>query len=496
MFLDHKSSVAECDVVLIGGGIMSATLAVFLKELMPALNIHVYERLPKVGQESSAAWNNAGTGHAAYCELNYTPEKNGEIDISKALKINEQFEVSKQFWSYLVQKGYFPKPEAFINEVPHISFVTGQENVSFLEKRYEALVGHHFFKDMKFSKDFETLTSWMPLVMLNRPMEEPIAATKYVTGTDVNYEVLTKGLFSHLKNQHNVDVFVNQEVKNLTKLPDQTWKIDIEEKTVGFTKSITTKFVFIGAGGYSLPLLNEAGIPEADGYGGFPVSGQWLVCKNPQIIEKHKAKVYGKASVGTPPMSVPHLDSRIINGKAELLFGPFAGFSTKFLKEGSFLDLFDSIDSDNILPMLQAGIHNLPLTKYLINQVLMSFEDKIAVLQNFVPNADPADWEIAIAGQRVQVIRKDKDQGGVLEFGTEVVTSQDGTIAALLGASPGASTAVSIILELMQDCFPDQMVSWKQKIKEMIPSFGRLLAQDASLSLDIASHTNKTLALI
>jgi malate dehydrogenase (quinone) len=497
MILNHKNSVAECDVVLIGAGIMSATLAVFLKELNPNLEIHIYERLDVIAGESSDAWNNAGTGHSALCELNYTPlQEDGSVDTKKALKIIEQFEISKQFWASLAQKGYFSSPKTFINPIPHISFVTG-DDVEFLKKRYEALKECHLFEGMEYSENPEKIKDWIPLMLQNRHSEEKIAATRIEIGTDVNFGELTRSLFNHLKQSHDVDVFLNQEVKKLKQLEDKTWLIEIEEQKYGIEKNITAKFVFIGAGGYSLPLLEKSDIPEAEGYGGFPVSGQWLICKNEEIINQHHAKVYGKAKVGTPPMSVPHLDTRFINGKKELLFGPFAGFSTKFLKGGSFLDLFDSITFDNIRSMLGAGIHNLPLTKYLIGQVMMSIEDKIEVLREFIPDAKEEDWELATAGQRVQVIKKDEEEGGVLEFGTEVVTATDGTIAALLGASPGASTSVSVMLELMNDCFPNQMKSaeWQGKLKELIPSYGEQLADNQVLSSKIRNWTNEVLGL-
>jgi malate dehydrogenase (quinone) len=497
MILNDKNSITECDVVLIGAGIMSATLGVFLKELMPNLEIHVYERLDKIAGESSDAWNNAGTGHSALCELNYTPQKEGKIDTSKALKIMESFEISKQFWAYLAGHGYFASPETFINQVPHISFVTGEEDVDFLKNRYKALKQNHLFSDMEFSQDFEQIKSWIPLMMNDRNSSEKIAATRSLSGTDVNFGELTRSLFNHLTEGFNTDIFLNHEVKKLKQLPDKTWKLEIKDEVNDFEKVITAKFVFIGAGGGSLLLLEDSDIPEAEGYGGFPVSGQWLICKNEELIAQHDAKVYGKAKVGTPPMSVPHLDSRVINGKKELLFGPFAGFSTKFLKEGSFLDLLDSITFDNIRAMIGAGIHNLPLTRYLIQQVRMSPEDKVETLREFIPNAKDEDWELAVAGQRVQVIRKDEEEGGVLEFGTEVVTAHDGTIAALLGASPGASTAVSIMLELMNECFPEQMQSadWQTKLKQMIPSYGENLTKDVILAKRMRVWTNNTLKL-
>jgi malate dehydrogenase (quinone) len=491
MNINQQNTSTDCDVILIGAGIMSATLGVLLKELNPDMRIDIYERLDRVAGESSDAWNNAGTGHSALCELNYTPQDEvGNINISKAVKIMESFEVSKQFWAYLVSHGYFNAPTDFINQVPHMSFVTGEEEVAFLRKRFEALQKCHLFEGMEFSDDIKKMRSWIPLIMTERVDNEPVAVTRSEFGTDMNFGELTRNLCKHLKEKHEVDVFLNHEVETLEQQDDKTWKLRVEDKTTGEERFVTSQFVFIGAGGGSLRLLEKSDIPEADGYGGFPVSGQWLVCKNEEIIAQHDAKVYGKAKVGTPPMSVPHLDSRVINGKKELLFGPFAGFSTKFLKEGSFFDLPASISFDNILPMLGAGIHNLPLTKYLIEQVMLSQEEKVDVLREFIPNAKDEDWEIAIAGQRVQVIRKDEEEGGVLEFGTEVVTAHDGTIAALLGASPGASTSVTVMLEVMEECFPEQMKSkeWKERFEEMIPSFGKHLVDDRDLAILIRAN--------
>jgi malate dehydrogenase (quinone) len=497
--LEHdKSASVDCDVVLVGAGIMSATLAVLLKELQPDLKIEIFEKLDKVAAESSDAWNNAGTGHSALCELNYTPQKSdGTIDISKAVKIMESFEVSKQFWAFLVEDGYFSSPKTFINNVPHLSFVSGDEDVQFLKKRYKALKANHLFEEMTFSDNVKTLKKWIPLMMNDRPTDQLVAATKSDRGTDINFGELTRSLFGHLKGSNDVAVFLNHEVKKLSQDEQQYWTLEIQDELNDERKHIKAKFVFLGAGGGALRLLEKSGIEEGEGFGGFPVSGQWLVCKNDSIVQQHYAKVYGKAKVGAPPMSVPHLDSRIIDGKRELLFGPFAGFSTKFLKGGSYLDLALSITQDNIFPMISAGIHNLALTRYLIEQVMLSFEEKIETLREFVPNAHADDWELAVAGQRVQVIKKDEEEGGVLEFGTEVVASADGTLAALLGASPGASTSVSIMLELMKKCFETQMNSeeWLAKLKTMIPSYGLHLNDDRLLAKVIRNQSHRVLGL-
>ncbi len=468
--------------VLIGTGIMSATLGIFLKELLPNCTITVYERLDKIAIESSDGWNNAGTGHSAFCELNYTPQKeDGSIDISKALKIASSFEVSKQFWTYLIQQNNLFKPEEFITKVPHLSFVWGDENVKFLQDRFNLLKKNALFKDMIFSDNPEELKKWMPLVMNNRIIEDKVAGTHVDYGTDVNFGALTRFMFQYLDALPGVQVFLNHEIRDIDKNENSgCWELKITNLTTDEDLFEITPFVFIGAGGGSLPLLEKSNITEAEGYGGFPISGQFLKCTNEEIINQHHAKVYGKASVGAPPMSVPHLDTRTIDGKKELLFGPFAGFSTKFLKFGSYFDMPFSFEFDNIIPMLSAGFHNIPLTKYLIEQVLLSHEDRIEALKEYFPDAKPEDWVLEVAGQRVQVIKRGVDVSGVLEFGTEIVASADGSIVALLGASPGASTSTGIMLEVLKKCFPEQMKSeeWTQKIQKMIPTWGKNLIED------------------
>lgn len=496
--MSRSDNASNPDIVLIGAGIMSATLGVMLKELNPSFNIEVLERLDSVALESSDAWNNAGTGHAAFCELNYTPEnEDGSISINKAIHIAEQFEISKEFWSFLLQQEYIRQPKAFITPVPHISFVWGADNVEFLHKRYLAMTRHHFFQEMEYTEDHSTLHQWMPLVMKGRDASQPCAATRMGLGTDVNFGTLTRKLFRHLFDLPGVTFHLAHEVRDLVKEADGNWNIEIKNLTTNKKRSIRTKFIFIGAGGGSLPLLEKSDIQEAEGYGGFPVSGQWLICNNQDVIAQHNAKVYGKASVGSPPMSVPHLDTRIIDGKKSLLFGPYAGFSTKFLKNGSFWDLPASIKFSNIKPMVMAGAHNLALTKYLIEQVSQSAEDRMDALLEYMPSATMNDWTLEIAGQRVQVIKKNEEEGGVLEFGTEVVSAADGSIAALLGASPGASTAVAIMLDLLQRCFPEQLqtTEWQNKLKQLIPSYGQSLAENKTLAMATRAGTSDTLQL-
>lgn len=494
---NHKPLKPHYDVVLIGGGIMSATLGTLLHELDPTLNIVIFERLGRFARESSAAWNNAGTGHSAFCELNYTPEQeDGTIDITKAQSIAEQFEVSKQFWSYLLSQNYIDRPQEFINSCPHMSLVFGKDEADFLKKRHEKMTTSHLFEGMKFTTDHDKLREWIPLIMSKRKETEILAATKMDMGTDVNFGSITRKMGRFLAEDSNVDVYLYHDVKDIDPQDDGKWWLKVRDRMHYKSSKLTADFVFIGAGGYALPLLESSDIPESEGYGGFPVSGEWLVTHNPDLIAQHQAKVYTQATVDAPPMSVPHLDLRIIDGKKALLFGPFAGFSTKFLKEGSYLDLPESVNFKNIKSLFGAWWHNLPLTQYLVRQVAMTKAQRIQHLREFVKDAKEEDWQLKIAGQRVQIIKKDEEEGGKLEFGTEVVVNKSGTIASLLGASPGASTAVDAMLQVVEKCFPDKVQGeWKEKLTEMIPTYGQKLKDNPELTAEIRAYTKKMLEL-
>lgn len=488
----------KTDVLLIGAGAMSSTLASMLKQLDPSLSVIMVERLGTPLQESSSGWNNAGTGHAAYCELNYTPElEDGSIDIHKAFGINARYEVSLQYWSHLVKLGALPSPENFINPVPHVSFVWGEDNVEFLRKRHQALIKHPMFAPMEFSEDPEVLRQWMPLIMKKRDPNQKVAATRVAHGTDVNFAAVSRGMIRHLNTQEGFQLMLNTTAKNLQQESDRSWTVTLKHKSNAEISHVNAKFLFIGAGGATLPLLQKSGIPEAKGYGGFPVSGQWLVCKNPRIVEQHMAKVYGKASVGSPPMSVPHLDTRLIDGEEALLFGPFAGYTTKFLKQGSAWDLVKSIKLDNLWPMINVGVRNFDLIKYLIKEITQTHSSRMDALREYYPDAHDTDWAFATAGQRVQIIKQCPEKGGKLEFGTEVIHSADGSLAALLGASPGASILVPIILEIIEKCFAKQLASeqWQSKIRKMIPSYGISIVSHEDLFLSIREDTVTTLKL-
>jgi malate dehydrogenase (quinone) len=491
-------SLKKVDVLLVGAGVMSATLGKLLALLDPTLKIMMVERLSKVAHESSHGLNNAGTGHAGYCELNYTPQlADGSIDISRALAINAAYEVSLQFWSYLVENGVLPAPEKFINPIYHQSFVWGEQNVAFLRKRYEALRAHHLFEEMEYSEDHAVLRRWMPLVMEHRDPAQSVAGTQVKHGTDVDFGVLTRKLVKAMTAHPTFELRLGHTITGLKQHPDGRWHVRIRDNHLKHSKTIDAGFVFLGAGGGALPLLQKSGIAEGQGYGGFPVSGQWLICKNPAVVKRHTSKVYGKAATGAPPMSVPHLDARIIDGQPGLLFGPFASITTKFLKGGSVLDMFSSIKAKNLRPMLAVARDNLELTRYLFTEAFRSHRDRVASLQEFYSDAKMKDWELASAGLRVQIIKGCDTNGGRLEFGTEIVTAKDGTLASLLGASPGASTSVQAMLEVIERCFKSRVRSadWQRKLKKMIPSYGESLDENVALLHAVRERTLATLGL-
>ncbi|WP_319946196.1 malate dehydrogenase (quinone) [Mammaliicoccus vitulinus] len=485
------------EIILIGAGILSTTFGSFLKNVEPDWNIKLFERLDQPAIESSNEKNNAGTGHAALCELNYTVEQeDGSIDVEKAKEINEQFEVSKQFWSYLVKHKSIENPKEFIRPLPHISFVMGIRNVDFLKRRYDALKSLPMFEGLTYTEDHKVLAEWMPLMMQGRNSNEPLAASKIDEGTDVNFGELTRKLVKNIEQHDNAQVHFRHEVVDFKQLDNSKWEVKVRNLVTGETETHVADYIFIGAGGNAIPLLQKTKIPESKHLGGFPISGAFLVCNNPKVVREHNAKVYGKEPPGTPPMTVPHLDRRYIQGKESLLFGPFAAIGPKFLKNGSNLDLFKSINTSNVVTMLSSGVKNLSLVKYSIQQVLQRKEDRMKELRRFVPNAKDEDWDIHIAGKRVQVIKDTEEHGrGFIQFGTEVVNSEDHTVIALLGESPGASTSVSVALEVIEKNFPQYIESWEPKIKEIIPSYGESLIEDTQLLQKIRKQTAKELQL-
>ncbi|MGE5696663.1 MAG: malate dehydrogenase (quinone) [Candidatus Sericytochromatia bacterium] len=483
----------KTDVVLVGAGIMSATLGALLRLVEPGWSIALVERLDAAAAESSGPWNNAGTGHSALCELNYTPEQpDGSIDISKAVNVNEQFQLSRQFWAYAVENGVLPGVRSFLNPVPHVSFVQGADQVDFLRRRRDALVHNPLFASTELVDDADEFARRLPLMAAGRDFTEPVALNWTQDGTDVDFGSLTKQLLSFAV-QHGTEALFGHEVRKLRRESDGTWAVTVRNNRTGATSVITTKFVFVGAGGDALRLMQKSGISEVKGYGGFPVSGKFIRTSKPELAQQHHAKVYGFPAVGAPPMSAPHLDARIINGSRWLLFGPFAGWSPKFLKQGHLTDLPLSVKPANLPQMLSVGMSEMGLLKYLIGQLLLSEDERIGALRNFVPSAQGQDWETIVAGQRVQVIRPKDGKRGVLGFDTTVLSSADGSIAGLLGASPGASTAVHDMLDVLERCFSDRYQSWRPKLKEMVPSLGTKLSDEPRLLDEVRDWTTKVL---
>lgn len=495
MTVPQGSKQQTTDVVLIGAGIMSATLGALLRRLQPDWSIEIFERLGAPALESSDAWNNAGTGHSALCELNYSPATaDGGVDITKAIGVNEKFQVSRQFWSFAVENNLLGDPTEWIRPVPHMSFVRGAEHSAYLRKRYDILSKHPLFPEMGFTTDLDEITELVPLIGTGRPAGEQVALSHIKEGTDVNFGALTRQLLGYLA-RTGTEANYQAEVRNLERNTDGTWKVTYVNKALDEAHTVNARFVFVGAGGGALHLLQKSGIPEIRGMAGFPVGGQWLRCTNDEIIAQHNAKVYGQAQVGAPPMSVPHLDTRVIDGKRALLFGPFAGWTPKFLKRGSMLDLPSSVRPNNFLSMAGVGVTELGLVKYLVTELAKGHEKRVETLREFMPSAESKDWEKVVAGQRVQVIKPSRKAGGTLEFGTAVVNSADGSIAGLLGASPGASTAVDAMLDVLGRCFPSKMAEWDSAIKEMVPSFGRALADDITLYNEQFERAQKALKL-
>ncbi|MFD1803226.1 malate dehydrogenase (quinone) [Mixta tenebrionis] len=492
------NTAEKTDVLLIGGGIMSASLGTLLHDLQPDWKQLMVEKLDGVALESSNGWNNAGTGHSANMELNYTPERaDGSIDVTKALEINEAFMISRQFWTTQVKRGVLNEPHSFINSTPHMSFVWGDKNVDYLTKRYRALQQTTLFQGMQFSTDQQQIKKWAPLIIAGRDPQQKVAATWTPAGTDVNYGEITRQLIGSLKKNNNFSLETATEATDFKRNDDNSWHVTVTDIKTGEKRAIDARYVFIGAGGGALKLLQKTGIPEADNYAGFPVGGSFLVSENPVIASQHAEKVYGQASVGAPPMSVPHLDARVLDGKRVVLFGPFATFSTKFLKNGSFLDLLSTTTSKNVIPMANVGLDNFDLVKYLVGQVMLSDEDRFAALKEYYPGARKEDWKLIQAGQRVQIIKKDAEKGGVLKLGTEIVTDKQKTLAALLGASPGASTAAPISINVIKQLFPEQFNSpeWQRKLHAVVPSYGQKLNGNVALTQQVWDDTAATLQL-
>ena len=492
MLKNKKRAPYETDVLIVGSGIMGATLASIIKEIDSNLKVDLIEKLHAPALECSHAYHNAGTGHAGYCELNYTPIiSNNKINIEKALEINTAFEVSLQYWSYLAKKYRLFTPEKFIKRVPHISLVHNEKDIAYLRKRYTALKSNPLFETMQFTDNFKIIEKWIPLLK-NKCSTKKYAATKVENGTDVNFGEITCQLISILKTKKEFRLHTSCKVVDITQNTNTSWIVSLDNKL-----SIKTDFIFIASGGNSLKLLQKTKIAQQISYGGFPINGQWLVCKNPSVVAKHRGKVYGKAAIGSPPMSLPHLDLRVIDGKNILMFGPFASFTFKFLISGSFFDFISSIKFHNLKTLCVILLKEWPLLIYLIKQNFKTHQNRMADLKQFYPNANSKDWNLEDAGIRVQIMKKSKKDGPKLEFGTEIIFSKRNNLAALLGASPGASISVKSMIDVIEKCLMNKKRQnvWQSKIKKMIPSYGVDLVKNTTLLKKIRSDNQKILGI-
>lgn len=466
--LPRSTATADADVVLIGAGIMSATYASMLAMLEPDWRIVVLERADAVAGESSDPWNNAGTGHSGFCELNHMPDPR---DGAKAAALAQQFHLSRQWWSHLVDAGVLD-PDDFIHSSAHMDLVFGDHDVDYLRRRVETLRQNAHFSGMEFSTDREEIATWAPLLMEGRDDAEVLAASRDLHGTDVDFGALTRALLSTVSGGDRPgEVLSGHEVTGLRRTGDG-WTVS--GRTADGAFAIRTGSVFVGAGGFALRLLQRAGIPEVRGYGVLPVGAAFYQCSAPSVVSRHSAKVYGQAAIGAPPMSVPHLDARVVDGQQHLLFGPYATFSTKLLKHGRLSDFFTTLRWSNLRVLTAAGLQNLGLVRFLVSQLAASPAKKFAQLRRFCPQARMNEWQLVPAGQRAQVVRPDPDRVGALHMGTELIVGEGGSMAGLLGASPGASTAVAIMCELLQRTHPDEWeAGWHERLAQAIPDLDR-----------------------
>ncbi|NMT64961.1 malate:quinone oxidoreductase [Marinobacter orientalis] len=453
------------NVIIIGAGIMGTTFATLAKEMVPDLDITILERLDGPGEGNSSAFWNAGTGHEANCELNYTPVDEEVISVEKALKIHAQFNVAKQFWAYLIEKGAIKDPTTFINQTKHCTIVS-EPAIQELKLRFKEMSAHHFFEHMRYSEDFDEIKSWIPYTMEERPRHEKMAATVIETGTDVNFGALTEQMAEYAVNDLGVRIEYGTHVRRVHRSPTGRWVIEAVSK--GVPVQHKADVLFVGAGGGAFPLLKRSHLPFRSRFAGFPVGGRFLQA---QISEEqaryYTAKTYGKAKVGAPPMSVPHLDLRVVDGKHYLLFGPFASFKPVLERGRGFFDYLTSIRLHDIPGLLNVALEHFPLVKYLVSESFKGEKSMFEELDSFAPGLSKKfDWKPIAAGQRVQIIKD-----GDLQMGTEIVVSKDKTYGTLLGASPGASVSPEVMLRCLEQLLPSifSKEEARKKKQEMFP---------------------------
>lgn len=480
-------------VIVIGAGIMGTTFAVLAKELAPELDVTILERLEGPGAGNSWVFNNAGTGHEANCELNYTPVDEEVISVEKALKIHAQFNVAKQFWAYLVNKGAIQDPKTFINQTKHCTIVS-ESAIEELRLRFKEMSAHHFFEHMQYSEDFDEIERWLPYLMEGRPRHEKMAATVIETGTDVNFGALTEQMANYAVNELGVKIEYGTHVKRVHRSPAGSWLVETER--MGNAVQYKADVLFVGAGGGAFPLLKKSHLPFRARFSGFPVGGRFLQAAiTREQADQYRAKTYGKAKVGAPPMSVPHLDLRVANGQHYLLFGPFASFKPVLEKGRGFIDYLRSMRLHDLPGLLNVALEHFPLVKYLVSETFKGESSMLAELENFAPGISRKfDWKAVEAGQRVQIIKD-----GDLQMGTEIIVSSDKTYGTLLGASPGASVSPEVMLRCLEQLLPAVVAGdeARQKLKDIFPEDSLdTLSHNPERYREIRDVVNQTLGIV
>ena len=481
------------DVIIIGAGIMGTTFATLAKELAPELNITILERLESAGEGNSWVFNNAGTGHEANCELNYTPVDEEVISVEKALKIHAQFNVAKQFWAHLIKKGAIKDPKTFINQTKHCTIVS-ESSIDELRLRFKEMSAHHFFESMRFSEDFDEIKSWIPYLMEGRPRHEKMAATVIETGTDVNFGALTQQMAEHAAQDLGVKIEYGTHVKRVHKSPAGSWLVETERH--GAPVRYKADVLFVGAGGGAFPILKKSHLPFAKRFTGFPVGGRFLQAPiSAEQADHYRAKTYGKAKVGAPPMSVPHLDLRVADGQHYLLFGPFASFKPVLEKGRGFFDYLRAMRLHDIPGLLNVTLEHFPLVKYLVSETFKGEKSMFEELESFAPGLSKKfDWKPVHAGQRVQIIKD-----GDLQMGTEILVSKDKTYGTLLGASPGASVSPEVMLRCLEQLLPAIFTkeATRKAKKEIFPEDDLdTLATNPDRYREIRDAVNKQLGIV
>ncbi|KZX75231.1 malate:quinone oxidoreductase [Oleiphilus sp. HI0009] len=480
------------DVVIIGAGIMGVTFAHIAKTVDPKLNITILERLDQAAGSNSSVFNNAGTGHEANCELNYTPVDEEVISVEKALDIHAQFNVAKQYWANLVKNGIIKDPESFIHPTKHCTLVN-EDSINLLHMRYKEMASHHFFDEMKLSEDFDEIQSWIPLTMEGRSRHQKMAATRVDHGTDVNFESITKQLAQHMENEQSADIQYNTHVKRVHKSPSGSWLIECEQN--GVAKQVRADKLFVGAGGGAFPILKASHLPAGRRFSGFPVGGRFLAAEiDKEVAQSYGAKTYGKAAVGAPPMSVPHLDLRVADGKYYLLFGPFATFSPILEKGRGIVEFIRMVHLHDIPNLLNVAREHFPLVTYLFKETFKGESAMLKTLDEFAPGlSNKFNWKVVQAGQRVQIIKD-----GDLQMGTEIVTSEDLSYGTLLGASPGASVSPEVMLRCVKTLFPKivKKEAAQERLKTLFDETDvDVLIEDADKYREIRNSADKILGI-